>query len=311
MKMYIAIDIGGTNIRAAIYPAKGIKPLFVKRVHTQDEKQIPLKRLIRLIHEIWPKKNKVHAIGIAVPGFLDLNRGLVLSAVNIPGWVNLPLKQIIEKEFKTQAYLGNDASLAAYGEWQHGAGKGHHNLIYLTISTGIGGGVIIDDKLLTGSRGLASELGHITIQPKGPICSCGHRGHLEALASGTAISNYVQNKLIGGEKSILNPFPSPTTKQIAEAAQQGDSLAKRAFNRAGKFLGIAIANYLHIFNPSCVIFGGGVSMSGNILFEPMNRSLAENILSPEYLHKLKISKAKLGDNSGLIGTLEYVRNALK
>ncbi|HEY60225.1 MAG TPA: ROK family protein [Anaerolineae bacterium] len=311
MKTYIMIDIGGTKIRAAVFPARGITALHVKRIRTQCENQSSLERLIELIHRIWPKKHRVVAIVIAVPGLLDLNKGMVLSAVNIPGWINLPLKQIIEGKFKTPTYLGNDASFAAYGEWRHGAGKGHHNLIFLTISTGIGGGIIINDRLLTGSRGFATELGHVTIQPKGPICSCGHRGHLEALASGTAISKYVQKKLTRGGKSTLNAFHPPTAKQIATAAQQGDLLAKKAFNRAGKFLGIAIANYLHIFNPTCVILGGGVSLSGDILFKPLNRSLAQNILNPEYLHKVVITPAKLKDDAGLIGALEYVRDFSK
>ena len=147
--------------------------------------------------------------------------------------------------FNVPVVVGNDANMAAVGEWRYGAGVGHHNLVFLTISTGIGGGVILDDRLVLGERGLAAELGHITVIPDGPLCGCGHRGHIEALSSGTAIARYVSEQLAEGRKSIIKPDPHPTARDVSFAAANGDELAIEAMTRAGKFLGQMIADYLH------------------------------------------------------------------
>ncbi|HEX9028398.1 MAG TPA: ROK family protein, partial [Anaerolineales bacterium] len=203
--------------------------------------------------------------------------------------------------------LGNDANLAALGEYRFGAGQGHHDLMYLTISTGIGGGVIVRDKLMLGAWGLAAELGHVTIDPNGPRCGCGHLGHLEAYSSGTAIAAYVLVELLRGVPSALSTDPPPTTVEIAAAAEAGDPLSLEAFARAGKYLGIGLGNYLHIFNPSIVIFGGGVSRSGTLLFDPMKACLAGEVLSSAYIQNLIITTAALGDDAGLLGALALIR----
>jgi glucokinase len=204
-------------------------------------------------------------------------------------------------------FLENDANLAAVGEWYFGAGQGHHHLIYLTISTGIGGGVIINDQLLTGARGLGAEIGHLSILPDGPLCSCGKRGHLEAIASGTAIARYVSEQIAAGRSSSLSHESHITAKTVATAARNGDELALEAFQRAGNALGQGIADLLHIFNPSILVFGGGVSQSGDLLFAPMRRKLDELIMSQGYLENLTITKSPLGDDAGLLGTLAQAR----
>ena len=229
--------------------------------------------------------------------------GVIHQCPNIPGWEKLPLVSILEKRFGVPVKLGNDANMAAVGEWRYGAARGHHNIIYLTISTGIGGGVILNDRLVLGAHGLAAELGHVTIDPDGPMCGCGHRGHIEAFASGTAIARYVTEQLAQGVASMLSEIANPSGRDITMAAEQGDPLAISALARAGTFIGLALANYLHIFNPSIVILGGGVSKSGNFLLEPLRASLAKHILSPEYLNGLVITTAALGDDAGLMGAL--------
>ncbi|MHB8819570.1 MAG: ROK family protein, partial [Bellilinea sp.] len=148
-------------------------------------------------------------IVVAVPGYLDINTGVIFEAPNVPGWIDLPLRDLLEEEFHTRVLLGNDANLAAIGEWRYGAGIGYDNLLYLTISTGIGGGAIINGKLMTGARGLAGEFGHFTIVPNGPLCGCGHRGHLEAVASGTAIAKYVSERIALGAESSLSSISNP------------------------------------------------------------------------------------------------------
>ncbi len=303
MDMYIAIDVGGTQLRVAVYPQGEIHPLKQKRIPTQANNQTPLERLINLIAELWPSGDSVRAIGIAVPGWVNPQMGVIHQCPNIPGWEKLPLVSILEKRFGVPVKLGNDANMAAVGEWRYGAARSHHNIVYLTISTGIGGGVILDDRLLLGAHGLAAELGHVTIVPDGPMCGCGHRGHVEAFASGTAIARYVAEQLATGVPSVLSEIANPSGRDITMAAEQGDSLAISALARSGAYIGLALANYLHIFNPSIVILGGGVSKSGNFLLEPLRASLAEHVLSPEYLHGLVITTAALGDDAGLMGAL--------
>lgn len=303
MDMNIAVDIGGTQIRVSVYPKGERRPVKQKRIPTQGPDGAPLERLQGLIAELWPVNDRVCAIGIAAPGPINPQLGVIYAAPNIPGWEKLPLAQILRERFGVPARLGNDANLAALGEWRYGAGQGHHNLLYMTISTGIGGGVICDDRLLLGVHGLAGELGHVTVLPDGPMCSCGHRGHLEALSSGTAIARYVAEQIAQGVPSSLTEFASPTGRDISLAAEQGDPLAKSAFTRAGSFVGYALGDYLHIFNPSIIILGGGVSRSGPLLLEPLRAAMAERVISPEYLHGLVIATAQLGDDAGLMGAL--------
>ena len=309
MDTTIAIDIGGTQIRAAVYPSGDTRPVKQKRIPTQGKNGAPLERLMDLVAEVWPVNDHVCAVSVAAPGPNNPQLGIIYAAPNIPGWENLPIVQIIQDRFNVPVYLGNDANLAALGEWRYGAGQGHHNLIYITISTGIGGGVICDDRLLLGSHGLAAELGHVTVQPDGPICSCGHRGHLEAFASGTAIAHYVKEQIAQGVPSFLAEMPGATGRDVSMAAEQGDPLAKSALARAGSYMGRALADYLHIFNPSIIILGGGVSRSGHFLMEPLRAAMAEAVISPEYLHGLVITHAALGDDAGLLGALALAHTA--
>ncbi len=253
MNIQIAVDIGGTQMRAATYQSDSISPTNISRITTQHSDASPLERLEELISSIWPKGQTVERIAVAAPGPTDPYRGILYEAPNIPQWINMPLKELLEDRFQVPVDVGNDANLAALGEWKYGAGVGHHYLVYLTVSTGIGGGVIVDDRLLLGSSGLAAELGHVTVMPDGPVCGCGQRGHLEAVASGTAIARWVEHKLSEGVDSSLNEYMDITALQVSEAASRGDPLAIDALQRAGNFLGIAIADILHIFNPSIVI----------------------------------------------------------
>ena len=301
-KHFIVSDVGGTHIRTACFPAESQKPTTIKRISTKGP-GTPHERLINLIADTIPKDGEVAAITIAAPGPTDPFEGIVLEAPNIPGWRNLPLKKILQDHFKVPVAIGNDANIAALGEWRFGAGVGHKNLVYITVSTGIGGGVIIDNQLLLGTRGLAAELGHVTVIPDGPLCSCGQRGHLEAVASGPSMTRWLKQELEQGIPSSLADKSSITAVDVSEAAAQGDELAKAALARGATYLGIAIADYLHIFNPSVVIIGGGVSQSGEALFTPLRDSLNEHVISNTYLENLSLKKAILGDDVGLMGAL--------
>jgi len=309
MEIYVVSDVGGTQIRVATYNTQDLTICSQKKIATQASKQNPTDRLINLIDEI-SQGHTIKAISIGVPGLINPKQGVIIEAPNVPGWMNLPIRDLLVSRFNVPVFLGNDANLAALGEWKFGAGIGHSNLLYLTISTGIGSGVIIDGKLLLGDQGLASEFGHVTILPDGPLCGCGLRGHIEALSSGTAISKYVQEELLKGRSSLLQGSESLTSKDIFKAAKNGDKLAIEAFERAGKFLGIALANFLHMLNPSIVVFGGGVSQAGPLLFKPMQDTLQKSIFSKEYLENIEITTAKLGDDVGLKGALALLLSSL-
>jgi glucokinase len=304
MSTIIAVDIGGTQIRAAAYAQNSTQPITIRKTSTQGEGAL-FDRLAALIRSVMPANDSVAAIGVASPGPLNPHTGMIIATPNIKEWVNFPLVQKLQDEFRIPVFLDNDANLACLGEWKFGAGRGHENILYLTISTGIGGGVIMHNKLLQGHQGLGAELGHVIVLPDGPICGCGHSGHVEGIASGTAIVRFMQERIKAGDRTSLQPSANLSARDVAEAARSGDPIALAAYRRAGKYLGIAVANFLHIFNPSVVIFGGGVSQSGDILFKPFETSLRDNVFDPAYLEDLIITTAALGDDAGLLGALAF------
>ncbi len=305
MKFDLALDIGGTHMRAAVFLENQPLPTYQKRIRTYANGETSFDRLLNLIRDVSPKKSTIHAVGIGIPGLVDPETGAVLTAPNLEDWIGISIGKRIKEAIGAPTFLGNDANLAALGEWHFGAGQGHQHLVYLTISTGIGGGVICDGRLLKGKHGLAGELGHVTVLPDGPLCSCGQRGHVEALSSGPAIEDFVAGQLAKGRDSKLSG--EPDAKQISQAAVEGDPLAKEAFKRAGHYLGLMIANTLMIFNPSIIILGGGVSQAGDLLFDPVRKTVNESVLSEEYLEDMTITQAALGDDAGLYGALVLAR----
>lgn len=301
MSTIIAVDIGGTQMRAAAYTQDKIKPLKQKKIPTLASEPGGLERLISVIEDVYPKDGSVAAIGLGSPGPLDPHTGYLLAPPNNPEWHNFPLAPRVAEHFGVQTFLDNDANLAGLAEYRFGAGKGHHHLLYITVSTGIGAGVIADDRLLQGYHGLAAELGHVIIDPNGPPCSCGFSGHLEAFSSGPAIVRYVLSQLDAGVTSVLKRDDSLNARVVAEAAQKGDALAIQAYQRAGEYLGIGVASFLHAFDPSIVVFGGGVSQVGSLLFDSFHASLKQRVFHPRYLEGLVITRAELGDDAGLLG----------
>lgn len=311
MGAIIAVDIGGTHLRAALYEPGKTQPVAHQRVETHAERPGVYARMEALIESIWPSDKAVDAIAVASPGPLDSHTGYILKTPNISEWQNFPVAPNLSQHFNVPAFLDNDANLAALGEWRFGAARGHHHVLYLTVSTGIGGGVVTNDRLLQGYHGLAAELGHTIIDPDGPPCSCGFAGHLEAFSSGPAIVRYVLQELEAGTASALRKDGNITARVIAQAALNGDALAITAYRRAGEYLGIGVASFLHTFDPSIVIFGGGVSQVGPLLFDPFHASLKKRVFHPRYLEDLRIEKAALGDDAGLLGALALAQISLE
>ena len=288
-------------MRAAAYTQDQVSPLQQKKIPTLASKPGGLERLFKVIEDVLPNDREISAIGIGSPGPLDPHTGYLLAPPNNPEWHNFPLAPRVQEHFGARTFLDNDANLAGLAEYRFGAGQGHRNVLYITVSTGIGAGVVIEDRLLQGFHGLAAELGHSIIDPDGPPCSCGFNGHLESFSSGPAIVKYALAELEAGTKSILKPDDSLNARDIADAALKGDELAIRAYQRAGEYLGIGVASFLHAFDPSVVIFGGGVSQVGRLLFDPFEASLRRRVFHPRYLEGLVITQAQLGDNAGLLG----------
>ncbi len=308
MSFTIAVDIGGTHIRVAAYSPESITPLAHHRTRSHADQPGVYDRLVQAIESTRPAGG-LEAIGIASPGPLDPHTGTILATPNIPEWRNFPLASNLAKHFGVPVHIDNDANMAGLAEWKYGAGKGHHDVVYLTVSTGIGGGVIVRDQLLQGFHGLGAELGHMIIDPSGPPCGCGKNGHVESFCSGPAIARYVSEQIQAGRvaSSTLQSQGGLSATQVADAARAGDALALSAFARAGHYLGIAVANFLAIFDPSIVIFGGGVSQVGELLFKPFEESLHKHTFHPHYLDNLVIATAALGDDAGLLGALALAR----
>jgi glucokinase len=309
MSSILAVDFGGTNIRVAhfTHPSPPASDQIKRSTKAEEGPESVLGRLKDAIAELMPEDPSEIRIGVAAPGPTDPQQGVIYSAPNLTGWKNIPLRQQLFDEFQCPIYLGNDANLAALGEWRHGAGIGTEHMIYLTISTGIGGGVISHGHLLTGSQGLGAELGHMTIQSDGPRCGCGIQGHIEAVASGPAIARNALERLKAGEESSLQALLEAgepiSTVEIGEAAKEGDPLAVDVLSEAGRLIGHHLANLAHAFNPELFILGGGVSSIGELFFNPIRQSLEEHVLDPVYLENLHVKPAALGDDAGLVGAM--------
>jgi len=301
MRYLLTADVGGTWMRAARFPwpSSTERPPLLARARCPTPSQDPTSALIRLLQEVWPGEGEVYGIGVAAPGPLNPYRGVVLTAPNVPAWQEEPLQAKIEDALQVPVRLGNDANLAALGEAHYGAGRGHAHVLYLTLSTGVGGGVVCHGQLLLGAEGLAGELGHITVDPQGPECSCGQRGHLEALVAGPALVRAAHRALADHPQSQLHNIPQLTGEAIARAAHEGDALAQRILEEAGHYLGQALADLCHIFNPEVIILGGGVSRSGPWLWNAARRTLEARLMRQNY--RPSLVPAQLGDDAGLLG----------
>jgi glucokinase len=253
---------------------------------------------------------EITGIGIGAPGPVNPTTGVIYEAPNLTGWRNVPLRTLISERFGRPTFLGNDANVAALAEATFGVARGIQDMVYLTISTGIGSGIIAGGRISSGAHGLAAEAGHTIIKPDGPLCGCGNRGCLEMLASGPAIARDVVTRLKKGKKSRITrlvggDLGKVDARIINEAAQAGDKLAVNAFRRAGKYLGIGITNLLHLFNPRMVVLGGSVTKAGPLLFDPMWATIQAHAL-PGFTEGLAIVRAALGDDVGLLGAVALV-----
>ena len=313
----IAVDLGGTHIRAALFSGHDATPVRRTRALTpQAPDQTPvLEAVAQAIQDVLPPDKDLtnFSIAIGTPGPVDPFLGVVISAPNIPSWRGLPLRDWLLSRYAATVHIANDANLAALGELIYGAGQGATDIVYLTLGTGIGGGVITGGRLLLGRRGLGAELGHVTVDPRGPLCGCGRTGHLEALASGPAIAREARARLAAGASSSLSQqYRSDpllvTSERIADAARQGDAFSQALVADVATVLARFIADCLAVFSPQRVILGGGVLGLGDLLLAPIREGVVNHAMAAVYLEQLTICAAQLGDDAGLMGGLALCLN---
>ena len=311
MKAAIGIDIGGTKISLVLGTAQG-KILAHSVIPTQTG-QATQKCLNQLFEEIKKlitfskqKKCAVRGIGVGIPGAVNTALGTVPRSPNLKGWKDYPLAANLKKKFKLPVALGNDANVAALAEKHFGQAKKCRDFIYMTVSTGVGGGLVSNDKLIEGASYVGGEIGHMVIVSKGHKCNCGNHGCLEAYGSGTAIAKYAKKELAKGRKSSLSKLKKVTAKEVGRAARKGDKLALEAFNYAGYYLGIGLANLLNILNPEMISLGGGVWKTAPASFiKTIKKSCKENAW-PEAYEKVKIVKSEIKGSIGDLGALALV-----
>jgi len=306
----LAVDLGGTKVITALISNDGGMLASETCPTLADEgPESVIKRIFAAIDHLLSLRNmspsQLYGISIASAGAIDVGKGIVTLSPNLPGWHDVPLKSIVQEKYKIDTFLINDAKAAALGEYHFGAGRGAKNLVFITVSTGIGGGIIIDGKLYSGASGGAGEVGHMTIETEGPRCSCGNIGCWETLASGTAVAKEAIRRIRGGEKSSLiemvkGKIENITAKEVSLAAQNGDILASEVINKAMNYLGVGMVNLVNIFNPEIIVIGGGLSKMGDLLFEPVRRMVAERAFKL-MAAAVRIVPAQLGDDAGVFG----------
>ena len=310
----LAIDLGGTKVIAAVISDKGEVMAREYYLTLADEgPRAVINRMLSAIDHLLSAQDmslsQLHSISVSAAGAIDMKRGLVTLSPNLPGWCNIPLRDIIKEKYKVNTFLLNDASAAALGEHRFGAGRGVKTLIYLTVSTGIGGGVIIDDKLYCGPSGSAGEIGHMTIDVNGPRCNCGNIGCWETLASGTAVAQEAIRRVSCGERSSLIEIVEGKTENITAetveiAARDGDSLALDVIAKAATYLGVGMVNLVNIFNPEMIIVGGGMAKMGDLLLAPARQVVQERAFQLP-AQAVRIVPAQLGDDAGVLGAATF------
>lgn len=309
----VGIDLGGTRFRVCLAEPTGriLRRLSRPTQHEEGPERV-VARLAAAVRELGGDElpATVLGVGVGAPGPLDPWLGVIFQAPNMPGWRDVPLRQMLAEALALPVHLGNDANLAALGETSFGAARGCRNVVYITVSTGIGGGVIEDNRLLLGARGLAAEVGHMVVEPRGPRCGCGNWGCVEALASGTAIARVARERLASGEPSALGDLPGPpevsiTAERVAAAAAAGDPLASAVMRSAAEYLGIAVVNVLHLYDPEVVVLGGGVCLAGEMIFAPVRAAITARAMAA-YRARARVVPAALGDDAGLLGAVALV-----
>ncbi len=314
-KVVAGIDIGGTKIAVALETLSGER-VAAWRLPTNSETDAyaTIERVLQALATMLAE-NKVElvSVGIGCPSPLDIENGLVMSPSNLRGWNEIPVVKLVRERFRVPVILDNDANTAALGEYVHGAGRGYQNIIYVTVSTGIGGGVIIGGEILHGVAAGAGELGHTIVQPDGVRCNCGSIGCLETICAGVHIARRTRERLAGGEPSLMREMVADISEVSAEtlvkAVCRNDKLAVEIWDETCRYLAIGIANCITLLAPEAVVIGGGIAAAADdLLFAPL-RKLLPQFVSMIPADKINVVPATLGTESGVCGALVLAKKA--
>jgi glucokinase-like ROK family protein len=306
----VGVDFGATHLSVLVSDnsARILEEIEVG-IDIQDGPEACITEANSRVRELLAKTHlemkDILTIGLGVPGPIVTEEGMVVAPPIMPGWDRYPIRDTLQKLWGCPVSVNNDAELGALGEWASGAGRGERNLVYIKVGTGIGAGLLIDGQIYRGATGSAGEIGHLTIDENGPMCSCGNQGCLEAIAGGRAIALQAQQAVRRGERTQMadfHPIESITARDVAGAARRGDLLAQQILARAGLHIGIAIAGLVNVFNPGMVIIGGGVAQTGDILLEPMRQTVQRRSL-PAATRVSRITTAMLGRRSSSMGAV--------
>ncbi|MDD5128391.1 MAG: ROK family protein [Candidatus Omnitrophica bacterium] len=303
-RFIIAIDLGGTNLKCALLDnALKIKAKSIFGTKSFDNKQKLISGLIDSVNSFLLKlgisKDSVLGIGIGLPGPVDTRQGIVHFLPNIPGWKEVGLKKILEQKTGLPVFIDNDAKLMALAEHMAGSAKGYPNALCLTLGTGVGGGLIIDNSLYRGIDNAAGEIGHFPLNEHGPVCGCGSEACLEAYIGNGRIIKQAR-KLFG---------PRVTLEEVSCLAQANNRKALAFWGEVGKKLGLALSGIVNLLNLDVIVIGGGVSNAGSVLFASVRATIFMRAMSVQ-AKRVKILKAKLGNNAGIIGAGYLVRERL-
>jgi glucokinase len=316
MKKYIGCDLGGTNLRAAIVDVENGAVMHHLSVPTlaRDGHEATMKRMadlfLHVIQRAGMKKEDIGGIGIGVPGVLDLEKGETLFLPNLPGtWPHVPLQSTIARLTGLPTQILNDVRSITNGEWRFGAGRGVDTVAVFAIGTGIGGGLVLNGQLHLGIGGTGGELGHMIIDFNGPRCGCGNHGCLEAYASGPAIAAMGMKAVAQGVRTLIADLCEYdlnriTAELIERAARADDEIAKDIYEKAGYYIGLAAANICVSIGPRRIIIGGGVAKAGDLLLEPIRRTVRERVhVIP--VEQVEVVSSELGSNAGVIGVASW------
>lgn len=313
MGYFVGIDLGGTDIKAGVLDAQAMvrtQTTIPTEAARGPDHVIPriAELASRVISEAGLTPSDIRAIGVGIPGPIDPERNVVLSAPNLNGWVNIPLHQRLTELLTPPVTVMNDADAAAYGEYWIGAGRSPdvRHLVLLTLGTGVGGGVIVDGHLYGGAHGAGSELGHTIIEPMGLRCGCGQRGCLEQYASATAIAAEAHRRIEAGAPTQMRG--KPTAKDVFAAAAAGDAVAADVVNRTCEYLGVASVNFVRAFDPRMIVLGGGVAKAGAVLVEGVRRAFEARTWHVRK-EKVVFAAATLGNQAGFIGAAGMAADA--
>lgn len=308
MAYVIGMDLGGTFIKAAALDptgkvkAKGRVPTEVKG--GRDQVVANMLTLVKDLEREMGGETPM-GLGVGVPGVLDSGGGIVIKSPNFPDWDGFPLREKLLKPLSYPVVLENDANAAAVGEQWLGAGRGEASFLFITLGTGVGGGLIINGALWKGTRGKAGEFGHMVVEPDGPLCGCGGHGCLEVYASAQGIVRMVRDALRGEKASLIGEWADKGGKAIdpelvTRAALQGDSLALEVYRKLGRYLGIALVDVINLLDINCFILGGGISHAFPYFIGPLMQEVRERIFGISG-KEIRVIKAQCGEDAGLLG----------